>query len=119
MRSQLQAEEQGVATNKQPKHNFGKEELDNVLLALWTQDDKIFIPERLRVQATLMFHIDCCTGACIEAFSPGQDKDGLRSRVCTLFLSSKQSFSSCQDFTLVLIRTEKRFNEWKLIYWID
>lgn len=79
----LYKEDGDVVNAKRPKHNSGIEDLDNTLVALWTQDVTAFIPERHRVQATLLFHILCYTGARIGAFFPGKDKDGLRWRVCT------------------------------------
>lgn len=78
-----------LARRKIPKHIFSKTELDRALIALWTQDDTMFIPERHRVQATLIFHIFCFTGARIGAFFPDRHgKSGLLWRVC---LSSFQT----------------------------
>jgi hypothetical protein len=43
-------------------------DLTRVLLALWTRDDLIFIPERYRVQTTFIIHVYCWTGARLSAF---------------------------------------------------
>jgi hypothetical protein len=52
-------------------------DLTRVLLALWTRDDLIFIPERYRVQTTFIIHVYCWTGARLSAFFT----DGLRYKV--------------------------------------
>ncbi|MCJ1474750.1 hypothetical protein MMC13_003410 [Lambiella insularis] len=45
---------EGIVVNKhRPKHNFTSKDLTRVLLALWTRDDLIFIPERYRTGARL------------------------------------------------------------------
>ncbi|EXJ96194.1 hypothetical protein A1O1_01320 [Capronia coronata CBS 617.96] len=70
---------EGVVVNKhRPKHNFTVRDLSRVLLALWTFDDLIFIPERYRIQVTFLIHVYCWTGARINAFFA----DGLRYKVC-------------------------------------
>lgn len=69
---------EGIVFNKhRPKHNFTVRDLARVLLALWTRDDLIFIPERYRVQTTFIIHVYCWTGARIGAFFT----DGLRYNV--------------------------------------
>lgn len=69
---------EGIVVNKhRPKHNFTVRDLTRVLLALWTYDDLIFIPERYRVQTMFLIHVYCWTGARISAFFT----DGLRYKV--------------------------------------
>ncbi|KAI9767321.1 MAG: hypothetical protein M1840_005730 [Geoglossum simile] len=63
---------EGVIVNKRkPKHLFGKEDLTEILLTLWTKDDLIFIHERNKVQFTFIFHVYCWTGARLGAFFTG------------------------------------------------
>ncbi|KAH0543790.1 hypothetical protein FGG08_001972 [Glutinoglossum americanum] len=63
---------EGVIVNKRrPKYLFGKEDLTEVLLTLWTKDDLIFIHERSRIQFTFIFHVYCWTGARLGAFFTG------------------------------------------------
>jgi Protein of unknown function (DUF3435) len=63
---------EGLVVNvHQPKHNFTNTDLTRILLALWTQDDLIFIPERYRVQFTFIFRVYCWTGARLSAFFTG------------------------------------------------
>lgn len=57
---------------KRPKNNFGKEDLNELLLTLWTKDDLIFIHERNRIQFTFIFHVYCWTGARLSAFFTGE-----------------------------------------------
>jgi hypothetical protein len=66
-----------VVNKKRPKHNFGPYDLTRVLVTLWTKDDPIFIPERYRLQFTLIFRACYWTGARIGAFFKG----GLRHRI--------------------------------------
>ena len=69
---------EGVVVNKhRPKQNFTDKDLTRVLLALWTKDDLVFIPERYRVQTTFIIHVYCWTGARLSAFFT----DGLRYKV--------------------------------------
>jgi hypothetical protein len=69
---------EGIVVNKhRPKHNYTIKDLTRVLLALWTRDDLIFIPERYRVQTTFIIHVYCWTGALLSAFFT----DGLRYKV--------------------------------------
>jgi hypothetical protein len=69
---------EGVVVNMhRPNHNFTIKDLTRVLLALWTRDDLIFIPERYRVQTTFIIHVYCWTGARLSAFFT----DGLRYKV--------------------------------------
>jgi hypothetical protein len=64
--------EEGVVVNKhRPKHNFTQRDLDRLLVTLWTKDDLKFIPERYRVQFTLIFRLYCWTGARVGAFFEG------------------------------------------------
>jgi hypothetical protein len=55
-------------------------DLTRVLLTLWTRDDLIFIHERSRIQFTLIFRMNCWTGARLSAFFTG----GLRYGVSSL-----------------------------------
>ena len=54
-----------------PKHLFGKEDLTEILLTLWTKDDLIFIYKRNRIQFMFIFHVYCWTGARLSAFFTG------------------------------------------------
>ena len=58
-----------------PKYNFAKEDLDAILLTLWTCKDLRSISERDRVGFTFLLHVYCWTGARIGAFFNGK---GLR-----------------------------------------
>ncbi|KAI9764758.1 MAG: hypothetical protein M1840_008027 [Geoglossum simile] len=63
---------EGIIMNKKkPKHLFGKENLTEILVTLWTKDDLIFIHEQNRVQFTFIFHVYCWTGARLGAFFTG------------------------------------------------
>ncbi|KAI9765370.1 MAG: hypothetical protein M1840_007450 [Geoglossum simile] len=63
---------EGVIINKRkPKHLFGKEDLTEILITLWTKDDLIFIHEQNRVQFTFIFHVYCWTEARLGAFFTG------------------------------------------------
>jgi len=64
--------EEGVVVNTQrPKHLFTLHDLTRLLVTLWTQDDLKFIPERYRLQYTLIIRMYCWTGARIGAFFTG------------------------------------------------
>ena len=67
-----------------PKHNFGPEVLDRLLLALWTRPDLLYIHERARVQFAFLIHVYCWTGARIKAFFKG----GLRYKVSPSVMSA-------------------------------
>jgi hypothetical protein len=70
VRKALTAE--GVVVDIRPeKHQFTRRDLTLILVTLWTQDDLIFIPERYRLQFTLIFRMYCWTGAKLGAFFTG------------------------------------------------
>lgn len=75
---------EGVVVNKhRPKYNFTVRALTRVQVTLWTKDDLIFIPERYRIQTTLIINVFCWTGARLAAFFTG----GLRYEVRATRLS--------------------------------
>jgi hypothetical protein len=66
---------EGLVVNKrQPKHNFAARDLTRILVALWTQDDLLFIPEHYRIRFMFIIRVYCWTGARLSAFFT----DGLR-----------------------------------------
>ena len=65
-----------------PKHNFTSRDLNRILLALWAQDDLIFIHERYRIQFTFIIRVYYWRGARLGAFFTG----GLRYRDIDLVL---------------------------------
>lgn len=72
---------QGIVSDvRKDKNLFSVADLRNVLVALWTQDDQTFIPERYRIQVTFLLRVFCWTGARVGAFFKG----GLRWRVSLL-----------------------------------
>lgn len=81
-----------------PKHNFTKEDLDEILLTLWTSKDLIYISERDKVEFTLLLHTYCWTGARLSAFFSGE---GLRYKVWLRITSSLLSaYLLCRTSTL-------------------
>lgn len=79
-------EEGDIVNECKPKYNFTKEDLDVILLTLWTRKDLIDISENEKVEFTLLIHVYCWTGARLGAFLDGA---GLRYKVWlgTMFYS--------------------------------
>jgi len=69
--------EGAVVNASKPKYNFGVDDLDRILITLWTTDDLSFLHERYRLQFTYIIREFCWTGARIGAFFTG----GLRYQV--------------------------------------
>lgn len=105
--------EEGVVVNIQlAKHTFTSRDLTRLPVTLWTQDDLMFIPERYRLQYTLIIRLYCWTGARLSAFFTGGLRLGLSCRNCF-------ATSTClrrKDIELVLKRVDP--GGWRLIYQI-
>jgi hypothetical protein len=71
----------GLVVNIQrPKHDFSVATFTQVLAALWTKDDLIFIPERCLLQYTLFCGLYYWTGARLSAFFTEGFRYGVSSR---------------------------------------
>jgi hypothetical protein len=56
-----------IVNKRRPKHLFGKEDLTEVLLTLWTKDDLIFFMNAIEYSLHSFF-VYCWTGARLGAF---------------------------------------------------
>ena len=102
---------EGVVVNiKRPKHNFTALDLTRLLVTLYTHDDLIFIPERYRLQYTLIIRMYCWTGARLSAFFTG----GLRWDVSCWNGFATSTYLRRKDIDLVLQRVDS--GGWRLIY---
>jgi hypothetical protein len=102
---------EGVVANiKRPKHNFTALDLTRLLVTVWTHDDLIFIPERYRLQYTLIIRMYCWTGARLSAFFTG----GLRWDVSCRNGFATSTYLRRKDIDLVLQRVDS--GGWRLIY---
>lgn len=57
-----------TTTKKRDKYLFNVDDLVNVLVSLWTEDDPIFIYEGMRLQISFLLLSYCFTGARVGAF---------------------------------------------------
>jgi hypothetical protein len=57
-----------TTTKKREKRNFDVDDLVNVLVSLWTEDDSVFIHEVMRDQITFLLLAYCFSGARTGAF---------------------------------------------------
>lgn len=57
-----------MTTKKREKRNFDVDDLVNVLVSLWTEDDSVFIHEVMGDQITFLLLAYCFLGARIGAF---------------------------------------------------
>jgi hypothetical protein len=57
-----------TTTKKRDEHLFDVDDLVNVLISLWTEDNAVFIHECMRVQMTFLLLAYCFTGARVGAF---------------------------------------------------
>jgi len=99
-----------VIEASRPKHNFSWRDLNRLLVTLWTVDDAMFIPERYRIQYTLIIRIYCWTGARLSAFFTG----GFRYRVGYSQIFALNKYLHHKDIDLVLQRDDT--GRWRLIY---
>ncbi|KAI9725430.1 MAG: hypothetical protein M1834_001007, partial [Cirrosporium novae-zelandiae] len=63
-----------IENKKRKKLLFTHDDLTNILVTLWTEDDPLFIHERNRIQLTFALLVYCYSGARIGAFVPDLSK---------------------------------------------
>lgn len=76
--------EEVIEDIRRAKHMFTHDDLTNILVSLWADDDPVFIHPRYRVQLTFVILVYCYTGARIGTFIPDtskKDERGLRYEV--------------------------------------
>ena len=114
----------GGGEQEAPENNFGPNDLTRILIALWTKDDLIFIPERYRIQFTFIINVYCWTGARLGAFFTGglhyEDIELVLQRVLgggwrSIYNISQRWVKNNRDSENVVFNTALKAHE-KLIY---